>query len=176
MLKKWSIPKTVKGVKTMGLFTDAIDWLEELAEEVLDEIIGNDDWRTSKTITTFIYFERKMFYEQKITCKSTCSYCSKPLAYPQIKPAEHQLPDHGRNSLLERHRKVQRLENAAEHPYPAYTNTWPRQRKKGMGRTWRNGKHFQQDNWHINKERSDAIWKWKYSKRATALSRSAETS
>ena len=33
----------MEGVKTMGLFTDAIEWLEDLAEEVLDEILGNDD-------------------------------------------------------------------------------------------------------------------------------------
>ncbi len=33
----------MKEVKTMRLFTDAIEWLEDLAEEVLDEILGNDD-------------------------------------------------------------------------------------------------------------------------------------
>ncbi len=33
----------MKEVKTMGLFTDAIEWIEDLAEEVLDEILGNDD-------------------------------------------------------------------------------------------------------------------------------------
>lgn len=33
----------MKEVKTMGLFTDAIEWIEDLAEEVIDEILGNDD-------------------------------------------------------------------------------------------------------------------------------------
>lgn len=33
----------MKEVKTMGLFTDAIEWIGDLAEEVLDEILGNDD-------------------------------------------------------------------------------------------------------------------------------------
>lgn len=33
----------MKEVKTMGLFTDAIEWIEDLAEEVLDDIFGNDD-------------------------------------------------------------------------------------------------------------------------------------
>lgn len=52
-----------KEVKTMGLFTDAIEWLEDLAEEVLDEILGNDDWCTSQNNKIHFWYGKENRYE-----------------------------------------------------------------------------------------------------------------